>query len=341
MTIIRLIIVFFVVRISTSSRFVTATEETLDQPTEIYGSQDDTKCITDYEYTILMDSLVKQVAEELQRNNTNEAMKMLDAVAPQDETCILDVVNYTMNRSDYKLYYLLRFINQTASPGTRLHGFSKIFHGMNNNGTRGLLDWLDLEYFVRSSLVSEFENVEVFNLLMEDVRANAKKVLISNGFTENGLCFNSVRNARKCELHHLSFVVESYLDEDANNIKKTIRFLEMLESVEHKVLGFIDLYNMIANSSHLNNTFVLIPVLKSWTFTSEKNQRYVNKFLDKIPNNSTMKKILSYEYFLLRNVHNNGYLYIRPLNSKKNKKIILHELFQLRIRFLNTLIGNL
>jgi len=196
------------------------------------------------------------------------------------------------------------------------------------NEKRILLDWLNLEYFV-CIFFSEYENIEDHNFLLKDIRKSAKNALMSH---ENSTVFKhfnddcnrgwvNVRNcdAQKYETHHISFVVDSYFDNDPKNIRQIIRFLETFHTLAYKSKGFIDLYDKIKSSGHPNNTFMLIPALKSLTL---KDNPAVKEFFQNLPNNTIMQKILSKKYFLLKNMHNKQYLHIEHYKNKNSSNFL-------------------
>lgn len=318
MVIISVIIALLIINVNN----ISAAKTTGGITTQHYCSPDDTKCITKFEYDTLMDSYIKLIAVKIQKNNTDEAIKILNAVPPVDDVRILKIVEQTMTRSDFQLIFLLQFINQTTtSPNASLNYFNNIFHGMNNNGTRTLLDWLDLKYFLTNSF-SEYKNIEVYKTLLSDIQTNAKNVLMMSEYVVGW--FSSYCSKEKYyQPRHLSFIVESYLNKDYENIENVTIFLAAIDSLLYRFLGFIELFNQMENSGHLSKTFTLIPSLKylaDFSYKRDLNadkQRRIEEFFQKLPNKSVMKTILSNEYFVLRNVYNKGYLY-----SKHSKRFL-------------------
>jgi len=77
-------------------------------------------------------------------------------------------------------------------------------------------------------------------------------------------------------------------------------------------MSFIELYKLLENSASPNDTFKLIPALKF--LQSQRCSLKLNE-------GSIFHQILSENYFHLKNVYNNEYLYVKQ-NKGKNKFII-------------------
>lgn len=349
-----IITAFFAFVIASKSTSIVMNEGRSDNKAQGYSNYDnDMKCIVNSEYIKLKDSFIRLVVAEIERNNTIEAVYIFNAVAPEDTSPIEKIVEYTVNRLDFQLIYLLQFICQIRSPIIRLHGFSCISRSMNENGTSftenvgwfssddaNLLDWLNLEYFA-SKTFSEYKNIEVYKVLLSEIQFKAKNVastyenytILQYFDSYNSMDYDG-HHPDRFEPHHLSLIIENYLYDDPQNIRKVIEFLNALQSPLYQLTGFIDLYNKIESISHLNETFVLIPVFKyfcgglsDYEYSpgyDENKPQLIEKVLQKVNNSSLMKNILSDELFLIKNVYNKGYLFHnhnkRISTSKKIKK---------------------
>lgn len=302
--------VLLIIGINTTSKANETIDGINDVTTQSYNSQDDKKCMKHSAYSVLVDCFIKHVAGEIQRNHTNEAMDIFNAVDPEDVSKIERIVDYTVNRNDFKLFYLIQFISLIPSPSTRLSGFNYIFSGMNKNGTRSLLDWLNLEYFVSNSS-NEFKFVEDYNVLLSEIKTSAKSTLMNLSNYTVIHYFNQHRynrdDSKYYEPHHLSFILEVYFENNTD----VVRFIESLSSFQCRLKGFTDIYDRIDKSGRLNNTFKLIPALKPLytAYTAD------NEFFKKI-NSSVIKKVLSDEFYLIRNVYDKGYLYIKHISKR-------------------------
>lgn len=355
MVVLTLMVVFFINSITTS---IVATSKST--ATQSYCSPDDMKCVTNSEYSTLLDSFVELISEEIVRNNTKEALKILNAVAPEDDLRIQKIVECTMKRTDLKLSNLLQFIDEITSPSIRLNCSNNIFHAMNKTGTRALPakylqgygmqdwkgklkmrdfhDWLNLEHYVANSVIKD-KDEKVYNVLLSDIQTSAKNVLMGyNNYTVAGFFNDALIHHQNCVRHcnydwrrecdreifvpiFLSFIVKSYLNKDPKNIRKVMTFLRHLDS-SLELIGFHYLSDQLEN----NDIFMLIPSLKYLlkfqnNYYQDYNQRLFKEFLQKIPNDSVIRKILSDDHFLIRNVHNKGYLYMKREISNSSSKI--------------------
>lgn len=102
---------FFLLRINTiCSMEYTTLSTTLES--ETINHNFDLKCLTDFEYNILIESFIRQIVKEIQLNHSSEAMETLRKISSDDDDrFVQDIVTEALEQPDVKLLYLLEFIN--------------------------------------------------------------------------------------------------------------------------------------------------------------------------------------------------------------------------------------
>lgn len=300
------------------------------ETSEGYVNSFELKCLTNFEYDLLIDYFIKQTVKEIQLNHSSEAMEMLNQISSKADLFVQNIVTEALKQPDVKLLYLLEFLNQAKLPATTFNGLIDIFTNLNNTKIKedrygrvhelpNILNWLDLQYFTRQffgiqAKLSEIPMTEI-NSFLSDVQEKTKSVVLNT--TYNLLKYDDFNTGKvKFASEHVHFIVESLYNN--STIESLIRTLELLSPFNERTMcmSVIALYDLLENSASPNETFKLMPILKFLGNTRYRSSCLIDKL--KLKNGSVFQKIQSDNYFHLKNVHNNEFLYVKQNKAKSN-----------------------